>query len=78
MALAIVAGVAWALLESRFFVVRGVEVTGTHLVSPATVRSAAIPAGLPLIRVNGAAVARRVERSARSSPHRSAGTGRTG
>ncbi len=63
MALAIVAGVAWALLESRFFVVRGVEVTGTHLVSPAQVRGAAdIPAGLPLIRVNGAAVAHRVER----------------
>ncbi len=62
MVLAIVAGVAWALLESRFFVVRGVEVTGTHLVSPAQVRSAAdIPAGLPLIRVNGAAVAHRVE-----------------
>jgi cell division protein FtsQ len=63
MALAIVAGVGWALLESRFFVVRGVEVTGTHLVAPAQVRSAAdIPAGLPLIRVNGAAVAHRVER----------------
>jgi cell division protein FtsQ len=63
MVLAIVAGVAWALLESRLFVVRGVEVTGTHLVTPAQVRSAAdIPAGLPLIRVNEAAVAHRVER----------------
>ncbi len=63
MAIAIVAGVAWALLESRFFVVRGVQVTGTHLVSPAQVRSAAgVPDGLPLIRVNGAAVAHRVER----------------
>jgi cell division protein FtsQ len=62
MVLAIVAGVAWALLESRFFVVRGVEVTGTHLVTPAQVRGAAdIPAGLPLIRVNDAAVAHRVE-----------------
>jgi cell division protein FtsQ len=62
MAVAIVAGVAWALLESRFFVVRGVEVTGTHLVTPAEVRSAAdIPDGLPLIRVNEAAVAHRVE-----------------
>lgn len=63
MVLAIVAGVAWALLESRLFVVRGVEVTGTHLVTPAQVRGAAdIPAGLPLIRVNEAAVAHRVER----------------
>jgi cell division protein FtsQ len=62
MAIAIVAGVGWALLESRFFVVRGVEVTGTHLVTPAEVRSAAgIPAGLPLIRVNDAVVAHRVE-----------------
>lgn len=62
MAIAIVAGVAWALLESRFFVVRGVQVTGTHLVTPAQVRGAAdIPAGLPLIRVNEAAVAHRVE-----------------
>jgi cell division protein FtsQ len=59
---AIVAGVAWALLESRFFVVRSVQVTGTHLVTGAEVRSAAaIPPGLPLIRVNGAAVAHRVE-----------------
>ena len=62
MAIAIVAGVGWALLESRFFVVRGVQVTGTHLVTPAQVRTAAdIPAGLPLIRVNDAVVARRVE-----------------
>ena len=62
MAIAIVAGVGWALLESRLFVVRGVQVTGTHLVTPAQVRNAAdIPAGLPLIRVNDAAVAHRVE-----------------
>ncbi|HTT52944.1 MAG TPA: FtsQ-type POTRA domain-containing protein [Streptosporangiaceae bacterium] len=62
MAVAIVAGAGWALLESRFFVVRGVAVTGTHLVAPAEVRSAAdIPAGLPLIRVNTTAVAHRVE-----------------
>lgn len=60
---AIVAGVAWALLDSRFFVVRSVQVTGTHLVTGAEVRSAAaIPPGLPLIRVNSAAVAHRVER----------------
>jgi len=61
-AVAIVAGMAWALLGSRFLVVRHVAVTGTHLVSPAQVRSmAAIPLGMPLARVNGAVVARRVE-----------------
>jgi cell division protein FtsQ len=63
MAIALMAGLGWALLESRFFVVRGVQVTGTHLVTPAQVRSAAaVPAGVPLIRVNDAAVAHRVER----------------
>jgi cell division protein FtsQ len=62
-AVAIVAGVAWALLDSRFFVVRSVQVTGTHLVTGSEVRSAAaIPPGLPLIRVNSAAIAQRVER----------------
>jgi cell division protein FtsQ len=61
-AVAIVAGVAWALLDSRFFVVRSVQVTGTHLVTGAEVRSAAaIPPGLPLIRVNSAAIAHQVE-----------------
>ena len=61
-AVAIVAGVGWALLDSRFFVVRSVTVTGTHLVTGTEVRSAAaIPAGLPLIRVNSAEIARRVD-----------------
>ena len=61
-AVAIVGGVGWALLDSRFFVVRSVTVTGTHLVTGAEVRSAAaIPPGLPLIRVNGATIAHRVE-----------------
>jgi cell division protein FtsQ len=61
-ALAIVAGVAWALLGSRFLVVRSVQVTGTGpQVSRAQVLAAArIPAGLPLIQVNTAAVAQRV------------------
>ncbi len=55
-------GVGWALLDSRFFVVRSVTVTGTHLVTGAEVRSAAaIPPGLPLIRVNSAMIAHRVE-----------------
>jgi cell division protein FtsQ len=61
--LAILAGVAWALLGSRFFIVRSVKVTGTGpMVHRARVLSAArIPLGVPLIRVNGSAVARRVE-----------------
>lgn len=58
----IIAGVGWALLGSRFLVVRSIQVTGTHLVSRADVlAAAAIPEGLPLIRINTAAVARRVE-----------------
>ncbi len=62
-AVAIVVGVGWALLDSRFFVVRSVSVTGTHLVTGAEVRSAAaIPPGLPLIRVNSATIAHRIER----------------
>jgi cell division protein FtsQ len=62
-AVAIVFGVGWALLDSRFFVVRSVTVTGTHLVTGAEVRSAAaIPPGLPLIRVNSATIAHRIER----------------
>ena len=62
-AVAIAAGVAWALLGSRFLVVRSVQVTGTGpRVSRAQVLAAArIPAGLPLIRVNTAAVAQRVD-----------------
>jgi cell division protein FtsQ len=61
-AVAIVAGVAWALLGSRFLVVRSVEVTGTGpMVSRAEVLAAAhIRLGLPLIRVNTSAVAHRV------------------
>ena len=61
-AVAIVAGVTWALLGSRLLVVRSVQVTGAGpQVSRAQVLAAArIPAGLPLIRVNTAAVAQRV------------------
>ncbi len=61
-AAAIVIGVGWALLDSKFFVVRSVTVTGTRLTTPAQVRAAAsIQPGIPLIRVNTAAVARRVD-----------------
>ncbi|HUK71525.1 MAG TPA: FtsQ-type POTRA domain-containing protein [Streptosporangiaceae bacterium] len=59
---AIVGGVAWALLGSRLFIVRSVRVTGLHRVSRAQViTAAAIPPGLPLIRVDEAAVSRRVD-----------------
>jgi cell division protein FtsQ len=59
---AIVAGVAWALLGDRLFVVRSIAVTGTHLVSTAQVIAAAdVPLGTPLMRVNPGAVTRRVE-----------------
>jgi cell division protein FtsQ len=58
----IIAGVAWALLGSRFLVVRSVAVSGTRLVSPSEVIAVAdVPLGTPLIRVNTAQVARRVD-----------------
>jgi cell division protein FtsQ len=60
--LAIIAGVAWALLGDRVFVVRSISVTGTHLVSPARVLAVAdVPLGTPLMRVDPGAVTRRVE-----------------
>jgi cell division protein FtsQ len=59
---AIIAGVAWALLGDRVFVVRSIAVTGTRLVSPARVIAAAdVPLGTPLTRVDPGAVTRRVE-----------------
>lgn len=58
----IVAGVAWALLGSRLFVVRSVTVTGTRLVTSAQVIAAAdVPLGTSLIGVDTGQVARRVE-----------------
>jgi len=60
--LGVLAGVAWALFGSRLIVVRSVTVSGTHLVTPAQVLAAAdIPVGTPLISVNTAQVAQRVE-----------------
>lgn len=60
----LVVGVAWALLDSRFLIVRSVQVNGTgRLVSRAEVTAAAgIRHGLPLVRIDTAAVARQVER----------------
>jgi len=60
---AILAGAAWALLGSKFLVVRSVVVTGPPGVSRAEViADAGIRAGTPLIRIDPATVARRVER----------------
>jgi cell division protein FtsQ len=60
--LGIAAAVAWALFGSRLLVVKSETVTGTHLVTQAQVLAAAdIPTGTPLIDVNTAQVARRVE-----------------
>jgi len=59
---AIVAGVAWALLGSRLLVVRSVTVSGTHLVTQAQVIAAAdVPLGTSLVGLNTGQVARRVE-----------------
>lgn len=62
-AVAIIAAAGWALLGSSFLVVRSIRVVGTGpAVSRAQVLAAAhIPAGLPLIRVDGTAVARQVD-----------------
>ncbi len=58
----ILAAVAWALLGDRLLVVRVIAVSGTRLVTPAQVITAAdVPAGTPLIRVDPAQVATRVE-----------------
>jgi cell division protein FtsQ len=65
LALAILAGGAWALLGSSLLVVRHVEVTGNQLVTAAQVRHAArIRTGAPLATVNTATAARRVEQLA--------------
>jgi cell division protein FtsQ len=58
----ILAAVTWTLLGNRLLVVRVIAVSGTRLVTPAQVRAAAeVPAGTPLIRVDTAQVAARVE-----------------
>jgi cell division protein FtsQ len=62
-AVAIVAGVAWALLGSRWLVVRSVRVTGVgpQVLQAQVLAAAQVPAGLPLIRLDTAAVAQRVD-----------------
>ena len=61
-AAALVAGIAWALLGSKLLVVRSVVVNGTDVVPVSQVRAvAAIPMGVPMIRVDTGAAASRVE-----------------
>ena len=62
-AVAIVAGVAWALLGPRLLVVRSVQVTGagTQSLRAQVLAAARVPTGVPLIRVNTGAVAQRVD-----------------
>lgn len=63
---ALVGGVAWALLGSSFFVVRSVRVSGAGPISRHRVLDAArVTIGTPLIRVDAAAIARRVDRITR-------------
>ena len=72
-AVGVLVGVSYTFLGPKVLVVRSVVVSGTHLVPASQVRAAAgIPLGEPLLRVNTAAAARRVEaitqvRSARVS-----------
>jgi cell division protein FtsQ len=63
-AAAIVVGAAWALLGSRFLVVRSIQVSGTgpHLTRAQVLGAAGVPLGRPLIRVSDGTVTRRVER----------------
>jgi cell division protein FtsQ len=62
LAVALVAGVAWALLGSSLLVVRSVRTIGSAVPRARILQAAGIRLGTPLIRVNTGAVARRVER----------------
>ena len=60
---ALVGGVAWALLGSSFFVVRSVQVSGAGSIPrPQLLAAARVKIGTPLIRVDTAAVASRVDK----------------
>jgi cell division protein FtsQ len=63
---ALIGGVAWALLGSSFFVVRSVQVIGAGTISRQRVIAVAgVKIGTPLIRVDTTEIARRVERITR-------------
>ena len=58
----VLAAVVWALLGSRLLVVRSVTVTGTNLVPVSSVLAVAnVQPGTPMVRVNTAEIATRVE-----------------
>ena len=59
-AIALVAGVLWALLGSSLFVVRSVRVSGGAAPARRVLAAAKITLGTPLIRLDTAAIARRV------------------
>jgi cell division protein FtsQ len=61
-AIALVAGVTWALLGPSLLVVRTVRTTGSAVPRSAVVKAADVRMGTPLIRIDTAAVARHVER----------------
>jgi cell division protein FtsQ len=61
-AVALIGGVAWALLGSSFLVVRAVRTTGSQVPRATVLGAAAIRLGTPLIRVDTGAIASRVER----------------
>lgn len=58
---ALVGGIAWALFGSSFLVVRSIVVSGPAKWRPEVLAAAGVLKGTPLIRVDSAAVARRVE-----------------
>jgi cell division protein FtsQ len=61
-AVALVAGIAWALLGSSFLVLRSVRITGDRQLPRSEVLTAAdLTLGTPLIRIDTSAVALRVE-----------------
>lgn len=63
---ALVGAAAWALLGSSFFVVRSVRVSGAGSIPrQKVVAAAAVTIGTPLIRVDAAAVGRRVDKITR-------------
>jgi cell division protein FtsQ len=61
-AVALIGGVAWALLGSSFLVVRTVRTTGSQVPRSTVLEAAGIKLGTPLARIDTGAIARRVER----------------
>lgn len=60
-AVALIGGVAWALLGSSLLVVRTVRTTGSQVPRSVVLEVAGIKLGTPLARIDTAAIARRVE-----------------